>query len=258
MKGDFDVDAPNLALSKVVTHGSLRIGFTHGHTIIPPGDADSLLIAARQLDVDVLLWGGTHKFEAYEMEGKFFVNPGSATGAMTTGWWPEAEDPTPSFVLMDVSGSTVFFLCGFVVGHTNRVDGRQTATDTSGRYKEMFSCCTCISIGRMLMGRRMSPLRNCPSGRMEAGYRSAGEWTGVTEGTDGNGLTDCNVTRYELQKHGTSITSLASLDTVVLSAVALWLHKRLPASSCETLHACIDCSRTRGLVTRFRSTPYLV
>lgn len=36
------------------------------------------------------------------MEGKFFVNPGSATGAMTTGWWPEEEDPTPSFVLMDV------------------------------------------------------------------------------------------------------------------------------------------------------------
>jgi vacuolar protein sorting-associated protein 29 len=87
----------------VVTHGSLRIGFTHGHTIIPPGDGDSLLIAARQMDVDILLWGGTHKFEAYEMEGKFFVNPGSATGAMTTGWWPDADDPTPSFVLMDVS-----------------------------------------------------------------------------------------------------------------------------------------------------------
>lgn len=97
------MDAPNLPLSKVVTHGSLRIGFTHGHTIIPPGDGDSLLIAARQMDVDVLLWGGTHRFEAYELEGKFFVNPGSATGAMTTGWWPEKEEPTPSFVLMDVS-----------------------------------------------------------------------------------------------------------------------------------------------------------
>lgn len=62
-----------------------------------------MLIAARQMDVDILLWGGTHKFEAYEMEGKFFVNPGSATGAMTTGWWSEEEEPTPSFVLMDVS-----------------------------------------------------------------------------------------------------------------------------------------------------------
>lgn len=66
-----------------------------------------MLIAARQMDVDILLWGGTHKFEAYEMEGKFFVNPGSATGAMTTGWWSEDEDPTPSFVLMDVSRRSV-------------------------------------------------------------------------------------------------------------------------------------------------------
>lgn len=55
------------------------------------------------MDVDVLLWGGSHKFEAYEMEGKFFVSPGSATGAMGTGWWPDGEEPVPSFVLMDVS-----------------------------------------------------------------------------------------------------------------------------------------------------------
>jgi vacuolar protein sorting-associated protein 29 len=103
VKGDFDVDSPNLQLSKVVVHGSLRIGFTHGHTIIPPGDGDSLLIAARQMDVDILLWGGTSRFEAFEMEGMFFVNPGSATGAVTTGWWEGNEEPVPSFVLMDVS-----------------------------------------------------------------------------------------------------------------------------------------------------------
>lgn len=107
VKGDFDVDSPNLPLSKVVTHGSLRIGFTHGHTIIPPGDADALLIAARQMDVDILLWGGTHRFEAFEMEGRFFVNPGSATGAMSTGYWPEGEEPVPSFCLMDVSIPTL-------------------------------------------------------------------------------------------------------------------------------------------------------
>lgn len=105
VKGDYDVDSPNLPLSKIVNHGSLRIGFTHGHTVIPPGDADALLIAARQMDVDVLLWGGTHRFEAFEMEGRFFVNPGSATGAMSSGYWPEGEEPTPSFCLMDVSTS---------------------------------------------------------------------------------------------------------------------------------------------------------
>ena len=99
-----------------MTHGSLRIGFTHGDSIIPPGDPDALLIAARQMDVDVLCWGGTCKFEAYEMEGKFFVNPGSATGAVS---WVDETLPNageegdeddgniPSFVLMDVQGDVL-------------------------------------------------------------------------------------------------------------------------------------------------------
>ncbi|KAI9854095.1 MAG: Vacuolar protein sorting-associated protein 29 [Vezdaea acicularis] len=110
VKGDFDIDAPNLALSRVVAHGGLRIGFTHGHTIVPPGDPDALLIAARHMDVDVLLWGGTMRFEAYELEGKFFVNPGSATGAVGTGSWREEDGPeggVPSFCLMDVQGDVL-------------------------------------------------------------------------------------------------------------------------------------------------------
>ena len=35
----------------------------------------------RQLDVDILIYGHTHKFAAYEHEGRFYINPGSATGA---------------------------------------------------------------------------------------------------------------------------------------------------------------------------------
>lgn len=83
----------------------------HGDTIVPRGDSDALLIAARQLDVDILLWGGTHRFEAYEMEGRFFVNPGSITGAMSSGWWEDGEAPVPSFVLMDVSGWVLLTRC---------------------------------------------------------------------------------------------------------------------------------------------------
>lgn len=37
------------------------------------------------------------------MEGRFFVNPGSVTGALSSGWWEGGEVPVPSFVLMDVS-----------------------------------------------------------------------------------------------------------------------------------------------------------
>ena len=64
------------------------------------------------MDADVLLWsGGTHRFEAFEMEGRFFVNPGSATGALGTGWWAEGEVPIPSFVLMDVSLAALLSPC---------------------------------------------------------------------------------------------------------------------------------------------------
>ncbi len=38
-------------------------------------------MAQRQLDVDILVTGHTHSFEAYEYQGKFFINPGSATGS---------------------------------------------------------------------------------------------------------------------------------------------------------------------------------
>lgn len=35
---------------------------------------------------------------------KFFVNPGSATGAYLNGWEAAGDEPTPSFCLMDVQG----------------------------------------------------------------------------------------------------------------------------------------------------------
>lgn len=67
------------------------------------------------MDVDVLLWGGTQRFEAFELEGRFFVNPGSATGAMGSGFWGEGEEPTPSFCLMDVCCLPACLPCYMIV-----------------------------------------------------------------------------------------------------------------------------------------------
>jgi len=55
------------------------------------------------LDCDILITGHTHKFEAYEQEGKFYVNPGSATGAYSA----LESEITPSFILMDIQSGTV-------------------------------------------------------------------------------------------------------------------------------------------------------
>jgi vacuolar protein sorting-associated protein 29 len=103
VKGRYDVEAAGLPLTQVVTHGSLRIGFLEGFTLVS-SEPDLLLAEANKLDVDVLCWGGgTHRFDAFEYMDKFFVNPGSATGAFAVGWGKDGEEPVPSFCLMDVS-----------------------------------------------------------------------------------------------------------------------------------------------------------
>ncbi|KAL2021175.1 hypothetical protein VTK56DRAFT_7481 [Thermocarpiscus australiensis] len=103
VKGRADVEAASLPLTQVVAHGALRIGFLEGFTLVSD-EPDILLAEANRLDVDVLCWGGTHRFECFEYMDKFFVNPGSATGAFTTGWVGEGEEVVPSFCLMDVQG----------------------------------------------------------------------------------------------------------------------------------------------------------
>lgn len=99
---------PHFPNSLLLHHPPLRIGVLHGHQCVPPGDTESLSALARQMDADILLTGHTHRFEAFEFDGRFFVNPGSATGAWAPVWPATASDadgekpveakgPTPSF-----------------------------------------------------------------------------------------------------------------------------------------------------------------
>ncbi|EGF82008.1 hypothetical protein BATDEDRAFT_9936 [Batrachochytrium dendrobatidis JAM81] len=104
VRGDMDEFLPGSGSGSAATHGLIRIGLLHGHQLLPWGDVQALGIAARQLDVDVLVSGHTHEFAAYEYEGRFFVNPGSATGAFSLTTLVET---TPSFVLMDIQGTSI-------------------------------------------------------------------------------------------------------------------------------------------------------
>ena len=61
VKGGFD-DDNTLPESKVVQIGQFKIGLMHGHQIVPWGDAHSLAMIQRQLDVDILITGHTHRF----------------------------------------------------------------------------------------------------------------------------------------------------------------------------------------------------
>jgi putative phosphoesterase len=80
VRGDFD-DDPTFPESKVIQIGQFKVGLIHGHQVVPWGDANSLAMIQRQLDVDILISGHTQKNEVSEHEGKWFINPGSITGA---------------------------------------------------------------------------------------------------------------------------------------------------------------------------------
>jgi len=102
VRGEFD-DNPNLPEQKVVQVGQFKIGLIHGHQVVPWGDPLALASVQRQMDVDILISGHTHKNEVNEYEGKWFINPGSITGAYSA----LDADVIPSFILLAVQGNRV-------------------------------------------------------------------------------------------------------------------------------------------------------
>ena len=126
VRGGFDDDA-SFPEYKVIQIGQFKIGLIHGHQIVPWGDAHSLAVVQRQLDVDILISGHTHRNEVNEYEGKWFINPGSITGAYRYNYfvYPSCfsvlimclflklifstltTEVTPSFILLAIQGSKV-------------------------------------------------------------------------------------------------------------------------------------------------------
>lgn len=105
----------------MVTVGQFRIGLSHGHQVVPWGDPEALALIQRQLDVDILISGHTHKFEAYEHENKFYINPGSATGAYSGAYCLDTSI-IPSFVLMDIQSTTVVTYVYQLIGDEVKVE----------------------------------------------------------------------------------------------------------------------------------------
>ena len=119
VRGDMD-DPPSASSSslpsssstfpetKVVTIGELRLGLCHGHQVLPWGDEAALGMLARELDVDVLITGHTHKHQVSERGGKWFLNPGSISGAYSSfEGGGEGGEVIPSFILLAVQGKKV-------------------------------------------------------------------------------------------------------------------------------------------------------
>ncbi|GAB68623.1 vacuolar protein sorting 29 [Plasmodium cynomolgi strain B] len=101
-KGDMD-DEYDFPEDINLTIGDFKMSLIHGHQIIPWGDTNALLQWQKKYDSDIIISGHTHKNSIVRYEGKYFINPGSATGAFQ----PWLSQPTPSFILMAVAKSSI-------------------------------------------------------------------------------------------------------------------------------------------------------
>ncbi|EPX73928.1 retromer complex subunit Vps29 [Schizosaccharomyces octosporus yFS286] len=106
VRGAYDIDSKSPIAGKL-TLGSFKVAYTSGHLLVPQDSPEALSILARDMDADIVLYGNTHKFSAFELDNCFFVNPGSATGAPTVSTANDDTKITPSFVLMDVQGAVL-------------------------------------------------------------------------------------------------------------------------------------------------------
>ena len=111
--------------TKTVRVGAFTIGLIHGHQIVPWGDVDALAAVQRKMNADVLVVGHRGAFASHRVEDRLILFPGSATGTASfrerKGFFgardaetetgadgvADAEDPNPSFVLMDVAGDAL-------------------------------------------------------------------------------------------------------------------------------------------------------
>ena len=64
----------------------------------PWGDLEALATVQRKLDVDILIHGHTHEPSIQQYDGKYFINPGSATGSYSA----MNSNVIPSFILMAI------------------------------------------------------------------------------------------------------------------------------------------------------------
>jgi vacuolar protein sorting-associated protein 29 len=133
VKGDFD-ENNSLPEFKTVQIGEFKIGMIHGHQVIPLGDAEALANIQRQLNCDILLSGLTHSNCVSIYDGKYFINPGSISGAFS----PIQPTAVPSFVLIVIQGDYAIVYLYELIDHTKKfVVAKMEFTKNSNELKNV-------------------------------------------------------------------------------------------------------------------------
>ena len=66
----------------------------------------------------MLIHGHTHEFGVQQYDGKYFINPGSATGSYSA----INSNPAPSFILMAISGDDMVIFNYMIVNDELKID----------------------------------------------------------------------------------------------------------------------------------------
>jgi len=102
VRGELDDDGIANTDEVVLSIGGFKVGLVSSYNLFPAGDHVRLALKQRELNVDILIHGGTHTASASQYDGCFYLDPGSATGAFTA----TDPSPAPSFILLNVQGTT--------------------------------------------------------------------------------------------------------------------------------------------------------
>ena len=96
VKNDFQETKLSFPDTLIVKSNDFRIGIINGYQIVPWGDLTALSALSKQMECDILVSGFTHLKGVFHFEGKWFVNPGTITGAFS----PLTNNPQPSFMVL--------------------------------------------------------------------------------------------------------------------------------------------------------------
>jgi putative phosphoesterase len=102
VKGNMDI-VP-LPAKETFGYKGLKIGLIHGSEIHPRGDLAQLEWTGKEMGVDVLIHGHTHKMDVRKVNGLVLLNPGSATGARSGA----GAKGNPSFLTLETEQKGIY------------------------------------------------------------------------------------------------------------------------------------------------------
>lgn len=96
VKNDFQETKLSFPDTLAIKSNDFKIGIVNGYQIVPWGDLTELSALSKQMECDILISGFTHLRGVFHFEGKWFINPGTITGAFS----PLTNNPPPSFMVL--------------------------------------------------------------------------------------------------------------------------------------------------------------